>query len=340
MDWYGSASEPGMLSFQAANDLIGFKPVASADYYCVPGLVRELADFGQRGFCVQGWPDVPEPTAMNQGFTWRTWWNFYAEHLDYATRLDTREAQLDWLDYAHDQGLNALRLMGETAKGILKSSVDITSKELKYLLTWDCAPANALREQVALHKLTKTDSAAYHRLQAGTSRAVNVDALKRQTLPLRSDRHGQDKGGKRRRGDNESDGSRPPGSLASTVGWLTPDHEFYASGQVWDMRRLAACFKVQLSEKCWGFLLNRKPAANRMACCPTPFAQGHRSPTDEAHRLNDLIVDQHMATYSRAATPEEKAKFPHPYGRHSEGQSSTATSIPDEGQHFGMPARP
>ena len=358
MDWYGSTTNPGMLSFQAARDLVNFKAVAVADHYCVPGLVRELAAFGQHIFCVQGWPDIAISAATNNGFTWRSWWFFYADHLERATLLDTKEAQLDWLDHAHEQALAALRLMGELARNLLKSPVDIVNKEMKFLMTWDCAPANALREQVATYERSKKDSAAYHRYHVGKNRAMDVDAAKRKTLPLRSERHKSEKPPKRQREPEQEDNpktttptrSRPgAGALASTVGWLVPKKEFYASGRVYDVPKLAADFKCTVDGKCWPFLLNRRSAENRMACCHTPQLKGHEDATAAAHQLAGLEIDEaFMEKYSRASTAEERAKFPAPeQPQRSGGGASSSGSQPkggtraktSGGQHFGRPAR-
>ena len=42
MDWYGSTTEPGLLSYVAARDLTGFKSIPAADHYCIPALLGLL----------------------------------------------------------------------------------------------------------------------------------------------------------------------------------------------------------------------------------------------------------------------------------------------------------
>ena len=47
----------------------------------------------------------------------------------------------------------------------------------------------------------------------------------------------------------------------------TEGKEFFASGLVWDVPKLAAKYKVTVQGKCWAFLLNRKQGSKKMACC-------------------------------------------------------------------------
>ena len=316
MDWYGSTQEPGMFSFLAARDLKGYKPLAAADHYCVPSFVRRLADFGQNLFCVQGWPDLPGPAAPGQGFTWRTWWLFYADHLDQAKELGSQKAQLDWLDRAHDQAIVALKLMGGLVKGLLTASVDIVSKQMEYLLPWDAAPAQALRDQQAAFLRSKTDQQAYQRFQVGMNTVIDQEAIKLETLPLRSVRHkgrlpkrGLDDDEKPR-GGNDEGFYAAPGSLASTCGWVTQGKEFFASGLVWDVPKLAAKYKVTVQGKCWAFLLNRKQGSKKMACCGQHTKSGHETPKSAAHVLAGFeITPELIQEFARAPTDEERAKF-------------------------------
>ena len=191
MDWYGSADEPGMLSFLSALNVLRYEPIPVADHYCVPHFVRRLADFGQTLFCIQGFPDISQHAAEGNGFTWRTWWLFYADHLERALEFE-REVQLDWLDRAHEQAICALRMMGEIVRSKILSSVDIVGKRLDYVLPWDCAPANALRNEWASFQECDRGIQAYNRYGCGGAPSLyqaHIDpSLLR--LPRRSERHG------------------------------------------------------------------------------------------------------------------------------------------------------
>ena len=79
--------------------------------------------------------------------------------------------------------------MGGLARSLLTSAVDIVSKHMEYLLPWDAAPAQALRDQQAAFLRSKTDGAAYQRFQTGMKKIVDQEAVKLEILPLRSLRH-------------------------------------------------------------------------------------------------------------------------------------------------------
>ena len=191
MDWYGSADEPGMLSFLSALHWLRHAPLHVADHYCVPFLVRQLADFGQNLFCIQGFPDIAQDVAEGDGFTWRTWWLFYADHLERALDFK-REVQLVWLDRAHEQAICALRLMGEVVRSKLQSSVDIVNKRLDYVLPWDCAPANVLRNEWVLSQDNDRGIQAYNRFCGGNAARLSEahPDVPRLCLPRRSERYG------------------------------------------------------------------------------------------------------------------------------------------------------
>ena len=153
--------------------------------------MRELAAFGQNFFCIQGFPDIARHVAEGNGFTWRTWWLFYADHLERALRFN-RELQLDWIDRAHEQAICGLRLMGEVVRSKLLSSVDIVSKQLDYVLPWDCAPANALRSEWALFQECDQGIQAYNKFGGGEAPSLyraHIDPSLLH-LPRRSERHG------------------------------------------------------------------------------------------------------------------------------------------------------
>ena len=105
------------------------------------------------------------------------------------------------------------------------------------------------------------------------------------------------------------------GTLASTVGWVTLNEEFFASGRVYDVRKIAADFSCSVQSKCWGVLLNRRALARRIECCPTLSREGHESIESAAHQLNGLNVDKiFIEKYSRVATLADRAKCLIPQG--------------------------
>ena len=370
MDWYGSTTQPGLLYFKAARKATGFKPVQDTDFYCDPNLVRELAEWGQNMFCIQGFPDVAAATAHGKGFTWRTWWMFYADHLQEATALPTRKAQQDWIDFAHAQALAALRLMGEVVHSLLTASVDIVSLKLEYLLPWDAPPAEALRNHSKLYAETEQAQRTYGLFVSGAGKTADHDAAHMNRLPLRSERHAKgvkrgSEGGSKEQANSKPRGgandtpkskapssgkpeAKEPGSLASTVGWVTPNKDFFASGLVWDVgspKGLAASYHVTIGAKCWAFLLSRRRPANKMAVCGKHGSAGHEGPESAAHKLGDFaITEETIAQFARPPTDEERAKFApnqRAAGRSggTQGKGIAKKGRASGGQSFRPPAR-
>ena len=347
MDWMGSATEPGMLSFRAARDAVAFKPIPPADHYCNPMIMRQLGEFGQTMFVIQGWPDIAVGAATNQGFTWNTWCIFYAEHLEKAFNLPTRVAQQDWIDYAHDQFIAALKLMRMLVSGLLNTTVDIAGKCLNYLMPWDAAPAENLRKQWTSWVDYKEQDARYTRYQSGRKKLPESDALRLQVLPLRSERHRSGKqvkrtadgNGKSRGGDadGESDfhstekeevlvekvatrggaqinnkaskAGSTPHQLSKSLGIFDePKQLFYASGVIFDVKALCKHYHTTFTGKCWHVLLTKR-STQKLLCCPCPSAKGHEGLTSAAHVLKDFKLEDATAQFGRSATPEEFIKI-------------------------------
>ena len=156
-----------------------------ADHFCVPSFIRVIIDLGERLFGAMG---LPALLPLPQGFTWRTWWVFYIDHVNFVSRLPSRERMLDWLDDAHLQALAALRLMSTTLKALLTCSAP-GSRALGALLPTDCQPARILREKrKELSELFGSGllDALLHDQSDGT---VAVDDG-RAYWPRRSERHG------------------------------------------------------------------------------------------------------------------------------------------------------
>lgn len=105
-----------------------------------------LAEFGE---CLLKAIGVPSTLPPGQsGFTWRSWWTFYARHLEYVGCFPDRERQLDWLDAAHEQAIASLRLMSSLLRALI-TCTESRDRQLGALLPYDCHPAEVLREKQA-----------------------------------------------------------------------------------------------------------------------------------------------------------------------------------------------
>ena len=113
------------------------------DHYVIVSILEEVRDFGERTFTAFGLPtDVP-PT---QGFSWRTFFDFYIEHVKCATRLGSKMEQFNWLERADKQCRAALRCMGNEVRRRIESATPATVT-FGAILPPDAAPVCALREQ-------------------------------------------------------------------------------------------------------------------------------------------------------------------------------------------------
>ena len=202
MDWMGLACQLGHPSWRSA--------LPPADHYCAPFVESWLIGIGEcllgsigvplslpgqtcvlvggQPFC--GWG--PLPLSGQAGFTWRSWWTFYVEHIRYGTQhMPSRERMLDWLDDAHAQALAAMRLMSHLLRTVL-TSAEPASVQLGALLPADCRPATILYEyQLSFQRLSEAQSAMPHVFGEGGSDGWNADCrVFFGNSVFRSERHG------------------------------------------------------------------------------------------------------------------------------------------------------
>ena len=93
-------------------------PIDPVDHYVVIAALEELSAFGASTFAAIGFP-AHVPAA--DGFSWRTFLNFYIAHLKHATSLSTNDEVRTWLSKSDTYFRSALREMGRAVRRVLES---------------------------------------------------------------------------------------------------------------------------------------------------------------------------------------------------------------------------
>lgn len=110
----------GLLGYQHrlnSNERAAHLP--SADHFCIPAVMEELADFAQKLFSAIGMDAVVNEA---DGYSMEGFCRFYAKHLKLAGRLESREEKLKWLEASVSHWHSALALAGSTLRALVFSS--------------------------------------------------------------------------------------------------------------------------------------------------------------------------------------------------------------------------
>lgn len=315
MNWLGSHAQPGLLHYLSRLRRQRINAPHAADHYCVPATTRALGDFGQALFSGTGYPAAPAPPGGGgpAGYSFKTWMDFYADHCEKATTLPTRAAQLDWLDDAELQMLDALRLMSLSAKAEICAVEGIRDHVLNALLPYDCRPAAYMRAKVA--NLEEDIEREARMRPFGHAAAPPAAFAHAHQLPLRSERRAKLPSLKRARagedGEGGEDGGRPdllaggvdlPPKLTGSAPipvWLKNNELLLVSGRVWRVKALAAQLGIAVKSKCWGVLLSGRKGSNKLVgCCTHCKGEDHATLTSSAHVLDGFDPADYRAGFS------------------------------------------
>ena len=110
----------GLLGYQQrlnSNERAASLP--TADHYCIPAVMEDLADFAQIPFSAIGMSSVVDAA---DGYSMAGFCRFYAKHLKLAGRQETKEDQLKWLETSTTHWHAAMTLAGSTLKALIFSS--------------------------------------------------------------------------------------------------------------------------------------------------------------------------------------------------------------------------
>jgi hypothetical protein len=343
IDWLGSHNTPGLLHYLSSLESRNIAAIHPSDHLCDPTILAALADFGQSLFSALGYPATPPPPTFGgpAGYSWKTWWEFYASVVKVARTLPNREAQLDWLDDCHDVGLSSLKLMQQLMLGEVRATENLRDRRLHVVLPFDCQPAEYLRTKLEHFSEDQAWERRTRPFGRGGSSSQTLHNI--HELPLRSWRHKKRplekpklRGGKPRleaqdtqcsdKQDDETEApggdevvdartrggeERKPGNIPTA--WIKPGELLFVSGLVWDVKKLAAKLGVTpVTAKCWPFLLSRKQGANRLRLDCLEQKKGevpaaHASADAAAHKLKDFELGDFLSEYSRYPSPEELA---------------------------------
>ena len=149
------AAPHGLLGYlQARDGKSAPDNVKHIDEYVIPEVLRELGPFGQRLLTSIGMPSslAGPPGALTAtmapyGFTFETYFAFYAEHIRMAARLATLREQIAWLMYADIQNAEVLTTAGRLLhSAIFSGTLQPINGEM---VPYDIRPLSNLREKQA-----------------------------------------------------------------------------------------------------------------------------------------------------------------------------------------------
>ena len=118
MNWY--CPHTGIYALRQALTGAHPKPLDLRDHLCVVSELEELIEFGERRLASMGVPTSLEPGA--QGFTWRSFWLHYLQHLKLSRRAATHDEMVRWVAQTVTQGKLAMRLIGDTLRRFVDSA--------------------------------------------------------------------------------------------------------------------------------------------------------------------------------------------------------------------------
>jgi len=345
-NWYHDVG--GVYHFKQQKFGTLYGSVKPEDYWCIPKCVTDFCEHMHLLLVLMGWPNTVE-----QGFTFKTWGAFYTAHLEQCTRLSNLDEQYRWMEHAHEQFERFLTIASFTVQSVATMPRP-TEGVHGALAANDCAPAEAMRRKQANLETYTTHRDEWHWM--GAASVARVDPEK---LPRLSDKSGKSRGGAKanaretaraKREGEPRDASRKTSSGGDkpqdkTARWLTSktgqDPQLLCSGRVWAIGQLAKAFNTTVDAKCWEVLCSGK--SNPLRDCPCPDRAGHKSATDAAHVLERYERSAAVEQYSRASTPEDRAKgtggknsgrggAARPKGGESKGKGHSAG-----GSHFRQP---
>ena len=96
--------------------------------------------------------------------------------------------------------------------------------------------------------------------------------------------------------------------------WLQQDVKAFASGKIWDVRRLAAKYGISpVNAKCWFHILSQKQnPIKRLNDCPYQkkrmIPSAHESNSSAAHTLRGFKIENEMDEFSHRPSDSEMAR--------------------------------
>ena len=316
----------GTLGYFHRRDALA-KPlhVDPRDYYVIPNLVTELAEFGGRLLEAIGLPQTLPAGAV--GYTFSSFCLFYVEKLKLAGRLPLLRDQYQHMADCDEQFRSALACIKITLQAVV-GHTDVGSQIMQIaLLADDSEPIARLKQLEAdvdrkvqarldlAGLLPSTSSAAsavdFHNLRLSDDvwAAAKKSVLKRKAGEREEEEPNpldeQLGAGK------DKDVALPPGVLAGSWKWLDAGKTLICvSGRVWNLKELAKHLGVPIhgpTAPCWPYVLSLCEDKNRSARCDRWETSGHGGAGSPPHKCLSKIDAAALAgTYSQPATEEQK----------------------------------
>ena len=124
MDWF--CPFVGIHALRSMHTGVSPRPLDPRDHLCVISELEDLIEFGERRLASMGVPISLE--AGDTGYSWRSFWQFYIQHLKLARRAATHEEMVRWVSQTVTQGKLALRLIGDTLRRYIDSAFPATQQ--------------------------------------------------------------------------------------------------------------------------------------------------------------------------------------------------------------------
>ena len=292
--------------------------VDTLDHFVVVPILEDLRDFGERTFTAFG---VPPTVPSARGYSWRSFMDFYIEHLKFAKRLASIDEQCDWLSKASESFREALNCMGAEVRRVVESDTPATAA-FGAILPIDAKPVkDMLAAQASLEGLIE------HREQWSWMRPAQSSTIRADELPklsrdprLRAKSNAAGKRAMRSRSPtpprskkvsfHDSDASPEPATSPPRLHfyWLQPMKLLFVSGRVWNVAALAKHLGVHVNAKCWTVALSRRTDANRLLHCEKKGKSGHETVSSAAHVLAQK-VDDLSSRFARAPNADERRRL-------------------------------
>ena len=339
LDWFNGPSGINALTAWRTNQKANIALSDPLDFFCTIQNVESLSTFGHSLFRGVGAADV---LPMASGFTFKSWCEFYLDHIKKARELASLKEQISWLQDASVQFVLWLGEVAATVARFLQSSEPDTAT-LTALTTADCAPAEHLRRQQASKVTLDESRLAFSWMNASASSDSPPDPS---NLPKLSDhakllaelssswpgtaklikvpagyrpKRKHDKPDKKKGKDEADHGSKKPkqaaaapGSESHVVTWLTATVLLFGK-TVWDVGKICTDFNIEQSSRCWNVVCSSRFGKGRLALCGDHDHADHQDPNKGAHAPVPGFDPMDKATrekYARRATDAELAKSP------------------------------
>ena len=323
------------------------------DYFTVPSFVKRVCDFFHLLLVSIGYAfALPAGSA---DFTFRSFGDFYAAHLNVAQGCSTLEEIFQWFEDAEVQFRAVIDLVAERTRNKVYGN-DLANNRLNIAaIPADADPIEKLRQLRATQEEIFADRRKY---QVRSCIKLTGSVWTAETFPLLSSRRTPTAAGKAPAKKQKVAGASPssaplppmpapprtalastgpglpPGDLVGSYRWLNGGKYLVISGTVWNVPALAKHLSVNFTAVCWPYHLARCKHANRMARCnkhgkSTAHSTANASSHDEAFSTPLDLADL-AKEFGRAATQEETqglCSMPK-----SKQQAAPAAAAPGKGQ--------